>query len=78
VPVTTPTTKPIGTTIETPLPIFEAVLAFSPWSTRMSPSAVGQLIGIACAAFRVFLFLHCAAAEHRRQTKSTQSGAHCG
>jgi hypothetical protein len=45
--VTNPATRPIGAIIEMPLPIFDAVLAFSEFSVRRSPGAVAQLIGIA-------------------------------
>src|SRR5271167_748986 len=37
-----------------PLPIFDAVDAFSEFSTRRSPAAVAQLTGIAWAAARSF------------------------
>jgi hypothetical protein len=54
VPVTRPATRPIGAIIEIPLPIFEAVDAFSELSTRRSPGAVAQLTGIAWAAASSF------------------------
>src|SRR6266508_4123443 len=45
VPVMRPTTMLVGTMVCSPAAICWATFAFSLWSTRMSPSAVKQLMG---------------------------------